>query len=161
MKKVFLSFVLGVFTLIINAQEILTISGDNVTLNEFENVFYKNNVNTEITKDYLDEYMDLFINFKLKVREAYELGLDTNPSFISELEGYRKQLAKPYLKNNEFDGPMLAEAYERMLKDINASHILISFSEKSSEKEKKVAYNKALEIRKSIIEEKVSFSEAA
>ena len=161
MKKVFLSFVLGVFTLIINAQDILTISGNNVTLNEFENVFYKNNVNSEITKDYLDEYMDLFINFKLKVREAYELGLDTNPSFISELEGYRKQLAKPYLKNNDFDGPMLAEAYERMLKDINASHILISVSEKASEKEKKELYNKALEIRKSIIEDKVSFSEAA
>ena len=69
MKKVFLSFVLGVFTLIINAQDILTISGNNVTLNEFENVFYKNNVNTEITKDYLDEYMDLFINFKLKVKK--------------------------------------------------------------------------------------------
>ena len=56
---------------------------------------------------------------------------------------------------------MLAEAYDRMLKDINASHILISVSDKASEKEKKEAYNKALEIRKSIIEEKVSFSEAA
>ena len=47
--------------------------------------------------------MDLFVNFKLKVIEAEELGLDTNQSFIVELEGYRKQLAKPYLKNKEFD----------------------------------------------------------
>ena len=59
------------------------------------------------------------------------------------------------MKNNDFDGPMLAEAYDRMLKDINASHILISVSDKASEKEK---YNKALEkLEKSIIEEKVSF----
>ena len=47
--------------------------------------------------------MDLFVNFKLKVKEAEELGLDTNLSFITELEGYRKQLAKPYLRNNDFD----------------------------------------------------------
>ena len=161
MKKVALSFVLGVFVMILSAQDVLTISGDKISLGEFENVFYKNNSNTEITKDYLDEYMDLFINFKLKVREAKELGLDTNPSFISELEGYRKQLAKPYLKNNEFDDPMLIEAYERMQQDVNASHILIAVEEKATNKEKKEAYNKALEIRNSIIEGKVSFSEAA
>jgi peptidyl-prolyl cis-trans isomerase SurA len=161
MKKVVLSFVLGVFVITLSAQDVLTISGKKISLGEFENVFYKNNSNTEITKDYLDEYMDLFINFKLKVREAKELGLDTNPSFISELEGYRKQLAKPYLKNNEFDDPMLIEAYERMQQDVNASHILIAVEEEATNKENKDAYNKALEIRKSIIEGQISFSEAA
>ena len=161
MKKVGLSFVLGAFFLMSNAQDVLTIAGKNISLEEFKGVFYKNNHNTAITKEYLEDYMNLFINFKLKVREAEELGLDTNSSFITELEGYRKQLAKPYLKNNEFDSLMLTESYERMQKDINASHILITVDEKATDKDEKAAYNKALEIRKSIINGKVSFSEAA
>ena len=161
MKKVGLSFVLGAFFLMSNAQDVLTIADKNISLEEFKGVFYKNNHNTAITKEYLEDYMNLFINFKLKVREAEELGLDTNSSFITELEGYRKQLAKPYLKNNEFDSLMLTESYERMQKDINASHILIILDEKATDKDEKAAYNKALEIRKSIINGKVSFSEAA
>ena len=161
MKKVGLSFVLGAFFLMSNAQDVLTIADKNISLEEFKGVFYKNNHNTAITKEYLEDYMNLFINFKLKVREAEELGLDTNSSFITELEGYRKQLAKPYLKNNEFDSLMLTESYERMQKDINASHILITVDEKATDKDEKAAYNKALEIRKSIIDGKVSFSEAA
>lgn len=161
MKKVGLSFVLGAFFLMSNAQDVLTIAGKNISLEEFKGVFYKNNHNTAITKEYLEDYMNLFINFKLKVREAEELGLDTNSSFITELEGYRKQLAKPYLKNNEFDSLMLTESYSRMQKDINASHILITVDEKATDKDEKAAYNKALEIRKSIINGKVSFSEAA
>ena len=161
MKKVCLSFFLGAFVMISSAQDVLTIAGKNISLEEFKSVFYKNNHNTEITKEYLEEYMNLFVNFKLKVREAEELGLDTNRSFITELEGYRKQLAKPYLKNNEFDVHMLTESYERMQKDVNASHILISLDAKATDRDKKEAYNKALEIRKSIIDGKVSFSEAA
>ena len=42
--------------------------------------------------------MDLFVNFKLKVRNADELGLDTIAAFVTELEGYKKQLALPYLR---------------------------------------------------------------
>jgi peptidyl-prolyl cis-trans isomerase SurA len=161
MKKVGLSFVLGVFVMIASAQNILTIADKNITLEEFKSVFYKNNHNTEITKEYLEEYMNLFVNFKLKVREAEELAMDTNHSFITELEGYRKQLAKPYLRNNEFDAQMLIESYDRMKKDVNASHILISVDEKATEKDEKKSYIKAIEIRESIIEGKISFSEAA
>ncbi|MEC9208814.1 MAG: peptidylprolyl isomerase [Bacteroidota bacterium] len=161
MKRVVLSFVLSVFVTVLSAQDVLTIADKNISLEEFKSIFYKNNHNAEITKEYLEEYMDLFVNFKLKVREAEELGLDTNHSFITELEGYRKQLAKPYLKNNEFDAQMLTESYDRMKTDVNASHILISVDEKASDKDEKAAYNKALKIRESIIDGKVSFSEAA
>ena len=117
---------LGAFVLISSAQDVLTIADDNISLEEFKNVFYKNNHNADISADYLNEYMELFVKFKLKVREAQELGLDTIPSFVNELDGYRKQLAKPYLKNEEFDENMLTEAYERISFDVNASHILIS-----------------------------------
>jgi peptidyl-prolyl cis-trans isomerase SurA len=105
--------------------------------------------------------MELFINFKLKVKEAEELKMDTIPTFVSELAGYKKQLAKPYLKNKEFDENMILEAYSRMLKDVKASHILISVDEKSTEKEQSVAHEKALSIRTEILNQKISFSNAA
>ena len=160
-KRLVLSFILGFSVFFLTAQNILSIENKNVSLEEFESIFYKNNHETEITKEYLEEYMDLFVNFKLKVYEAKELGLDTNSTFISELEGYRKQLAKPYLKNSEFDAQMLTEAYNRMNKDVNASHILISFDQNATKKDKKAAYAKALDIRKRIIDGVVSFAEAA
>ncbi len=161
MKKVGLSCILGLVFVISSAQSVLTIDDQDIPLEEFKSIFYKNNHDTTITREYLEEYMDLFVNFKLKVREAEELGLDTNPVFIKELEGYRKQLAKPYLKNNEFDTHMLTESYNRICKDINASHILIATNENATDKEERDAYEKAIEIRKSIIEGEISFSEAA
>ena len=160
MKKTTLFILLIFISRIIIAQNILSINDNNISLEEFKNVFYKNN-NTEITKEYLDEYIDLFINFKLKVKEAESLQMDTIPAFISELDGYRKQLIKPYLKNQEFDDKLILEAYERMQYDIRASHILIKLNEKSTKKEKENAYNKALKIREDILSKKISFSAAA
>ena len=161
MKKIGLSILCGAFALVISAQDVLTIDTQNISLEEFNNVFYKNNNNTELTKEYLDEYMQLFVNFKLKVKEADELGLDTIAAFISELDGYRIQLAKPYLKNKEFDENMLTEAYDRMKQDIKASHILISVDEKATTQQEKEAYDKVLAIRSSILANKISFAAAA
>lgn len=161
MKKLVLSLVLVVCFLMANSQDLLKIEGQNVSLDEFKSIFYKNNHNVEITKDYLDEYMNLFVNFKLKVREAKEMGLDTNLSFINELEGYRKQLAKPYLKNKEFDNNILLEAYERIILDVNASHILLSVDENATEKMQQEVYEKALNIRRNIIDGEIAFSESA
>ena len=161
MKKIGLSILCGVFAFAISAQDLLTIDNQRISLDEFKNVFYKNNNNTELTKEYLDEYMQLFVNFKLKVKEADELGLDTIESFISELEGYRIQLAKPYLKNKEFDKNMLTEAYNRMKQDIKASHILIKVDENASLQQKNKAYDKILSIRSSILDSTISFIDAA
>ncbi len=61
----------------------------------------------------MEEYLELYINFKLKVREAEELGMDTVQSFINELEGYRDQLAKPYFVDEKLNEQLLKEAYER------------------------------------------------
>ena len=161
MKKISLIFLFGIFFTFLNGQSVLKIDNQNVSLDEFKSIFYKNNHETEITKEYLSEYMDLFVNFKLKVKEAIELGLDTNQNFINELEGYRKQLAKPYLKNKKFDQKMLDESYSRIQKDINASHILIKVNQNANDNERKSAFDKALKIKKSIIEGAISFSEAA
>ena len=161
MKKVVLSILLGSFVLISTAQDVLTVDDENITLEEFKNVFNKNNHNEEISADYLNEYMELFVKFKLKVKEAQDLGLDTNSSFVTELDGYRKQLAKPYLKNEKFDENMLTEAYERMNFDVNASHILIAVDEKATSQEVELANKKALSIRSEILGSTISFKDAA
>src|SRR5688572_22661671 len=75
----------------------LTIAGENVTRSEFEKVFLKNNRDEKKDQKALEEYLNLFINYKLKVKEARDLGLDTIKNFRDELSGYRKQLAQPYL----------------------------------------------------------------
>ena len=75
---------------------LMTIAGTPVTKAEFEKVYKKNN-NKEGAYDMKDvrEYLELYINYKLKVKEAEEEKLDTSVTFINELRGYRKQLAQP------------------------------------------------------------------
>jgi len=130
---------------------ILSVGEDQISLAEFKSIFYKNNHNdTLITKEYLDDYMQLFVNFRLKVKEAKQLKYDTIPEFISELAMYRNQLAKPYLSDNQFDEKLINEAYERMQTDVKASHILISVSEKAIPADTLKAYTKAIDIRNKI-----------
>ncbi len=82
-------------------------------MEEFERIYRKNNNETSLNQQTPEEYLELFINFKLKVKEAEALGMDTTPKFINELEGYRAQLAKPYLTDDETKEKMMKEAYER------------------------------------------------
>jgi peptidyl-prolyl cis-trans isomerase SurA len=99
----------------------------------------------------LEDYLQLFINFKLKVKEAEELGLDTVSAFKNELEGYRKQLAAPYLTDNEVNDKLLREAYDRMKKDVRASHVLIKCDAGALPKDTLAAYNKAIAARNRIL----------
>ena len=121
MKKIILLLLISFSFKSFANENILTIGDENVSLKEFENIFFKNNDLESFTKEYLDEYMELFINFKLKVKEAESLGMDTLSTFVNELEGYRKQLSKPYLKDKEFEESLLNEAYERTKYDLNVS----------------------------------------
>ncbi len=133
-----------------NSPVLLTIAGEEVTLEEFERIYRKNNSETSLNKQAPGEYLDLFINFKLKVKEAESMGMDTTSKFIDELEGYRKQLAKPYLTDNETKEEMMKEAYERARTDINASHILIKLPPDPAPADTLAAYGKAMEIRERI-----------
>lgn len=131
---------------------LMNIAGEDITKEEFLNVYYKNNVKGEpIDKKSLDEYLDLFINFKLKVKEAEALGLDTVNAFIKELAGYRKQLAQTLLTDKDVTESLLREAYDRMKFDIRASHILIRVGQNASPKDTLAAYNKIVKLRNRII----------
>lgn len=128
---------------------IATIGGQPVYTPEFNYVYNKNNANAPdaYTSGSVRDYLKLYINFKLKVREAEELGLDTAKSFIKELEGYKKQLAQPYFTEKSVTDSLTKEAYQRMQEEINASHILIRVNPDADPKDTLAAYNKIAELR--------------
>ncbi|MCC6251178.1 MAG: peptidylprolyl isomerase [Bacteroidia bacterium] len=131
---------------------IMNIAGKDITKSEFESIYHKNNSKASTTDSkQLDDYVQLFINFKLKVKEAEDKGLDTAAAFRNELEGYRKQLAAPYLTDNEVNDWLLKEAYDRMKKDVRASHILIKCEPDALPKDTLAAYNKAIAARNRIL----------
>lgn len=109
----------------VNDPVLMTINNKPVLKSEFEYIYNKNNTNNSLDKKTLDEYVDLFVNFKLKVEEAKTQGIDTTKSFITELAGYRSQLTKPYLTDSKVDESVLLEAYNRLKEDVDVSHILI------------------------------------
>lgn len=151
MKKTFAFIVLILISALINAQDsevILTIDNEAVTKTEFENIFKKNNKDADVSAEALDEYMELFINFKLKVKEAEHLGMDTVWAFVRELAGYRDQLARPYLTDAEQNEALTREAYERLKEEIKASHILIEVAPGASPADTLRAWKKITNIRR-------------
>lgn len=141
---------------------IISIGKTQVPFREFRYVYNKNNSNASDanTDKSVKEYVDLYVNFKLKVLDAEKEGLDTTNSFKRELEGYRKQLAKPYLTDKSVTQKLVSEAYERMKEEVNAAHILIKCDPKADPKDTLAAYNKIMDIRRRILSGE-SFEKAA
>jgi peptidyl-prolyl cis-trans isomerase SurA len=139
----------GFFYASAQGQEVLfTYGRDTVFKEEFTRVFLKNNQKEEQTDSSIQAYLDLYINFKLKVKAAEDLHLDTVPSFITELKGYRDQLAKSYMTDTTITSRLVDEAYERMKEEVNASHILIMCPPGALPKDTLAAYKKIQDIRK-------------
>lgn len=124
---------------------LLTIDNDSIYTAEFLRVYQKNLdlINNEEQRD-IENYLDLFINYKLKIRNAIDLGLDTMPNYQRELSSYNKQLIEPYLRDNEIVNSLVEEAYERSLIEINASHILVRF-DRNNPKDTLPAYTRIYE----------------
>ena len=120
---------------------LMTINGKPVLKSEFEYIYNKNNSNNSLDKKTLEQYVDLFVNFKLKVEEAKTQGIDTTKSFITELSGYRSQLTKPYLTDSKVDDATLREAYDRSKEDIDVSHILIRIPQNATPADTLKAWN--------------------
>lgn len=129
---------------------LLTINNQKISVSEFLYVYEKNNNKKEYDKSSMENYLDLYINFRLKVMEAEKRGMDTLPSFINELKGYRDQLARPYLTDKEVNEKLLKEAYDRLQWDVRASHIMKMVPETVDEDDSlaKAAYAELMDIRK-------------
>lgn len=132
---------------------LMNINGKPVLKSEFEYIYNKNNSNNSLDKKSLEEYVDLFVNFKLKVEEAKSQGIDTTKSFINELKGYRDQLTKPYLTDSKAEEAVLMEAYNRLKEDIEVSHILVRVQANASPEDTLKAWDKIQSIAKRLVKE--------
>jgi len=130
---------------------LLTIDDNKITKSEFERIYRKNNTSTVYDNKSVDDYLELFINYKLKVIEAERLGYDTIQSFIKELNGYREHLIRPYLEDSKIMERFLKEAYERTKTEVNVSHILVRFPNNYTPEDTLEAYNKIMQIRERIL----------
>jgi peptidyl-prolyl cis-trans isomerase SurA len=129
------------------SSDVLDIAGERVSLDDFQHVYGKNNRDSVYSVEALDDYMELFINFKLKVREAEAMGMDTAEAFITELAGYRSQLARPYLVDGDLLDAMVEEAYQRKGMEVRASHILVSVEDNATPADTLAAWNRIQGIR--------------
>ena len=128
MKKTFLSIVLlgaSVLGFTKTDQVLMTINGEPVMASEFVYIYEKNNQETSLEKKTMEEYLDLFINFKLKVTEAIAQGVDTTESFKKELAGYRAQATPKYLQDEAAIDSLVILSYNRMAKIRKAAHIAV------------------------------------
>ncbi|HDO27959.1 MAG TPA: hypothetical protein ENH02_07565 [Bacteroidetes bacterium] len=167
LKGIFMIFSLVLFVNTTTAQSkldnktLLTIGNEKITVGEFMRIYDKNNTQTNLEEpSSIQDYLNLYIDFKLKVMEAEELKMDTVAAFKKELAGYRKQLAKPYFVDEQVNEALLKEAYKRKLQDVRASHILIMVSKDATPEDTLAAYNKIVKIRQEIMNGK-DFNEAA
>ena len=104
---------------------LMTINGKPVSAEEFLYIYEKNNQAGAIDPKTMDEYLDMFINFKLKVAEAESQGIDTTESFKKELKGYRAQATPKYLQDEAAMDSLVEMSWRHMSKDRRAAHIAI------------------------------------
>ncbi len=166
--KQFVGVVALVSTIVlgVSAQEqddpvLFTVEDNPVRVSEFEYIYAKTNgKKADFSRESLEEYLDLYVKFKLKVQRARDMQLDTIPQLQRELESYRRQLADSYLINREVTEKLVREAYERSLQDVNISHILVGMPQKALPEDTLAAYRKALEIKERL-EKGASFANLA
>ncbi|UII27932.1 peptidylprolyl isomerase [Fulvivirga maritima] len=133
---------------------LFTVANDSTFTEEFIYVYKKNNINNDSAFSHADisDYLNLYQNFKLKIKEAKSRGMDTTDAFHKEYDTYKEQLKKPYLSENKVTDQLIQEAYDRYKEDINASHILIMVDEHASPEDTLKAYNKIQEIRQKALD---------
>lgn len=141
---------------------LVTINDKEIKVSEFKRVFEKNlsAIETKEGKD-VAKNLELFINYKLKVNEAYKLKLDTSRSYKREIATYKNQLTAPYLQDKEFLNRLIKQAYDRTKTEIRASHILIRFPKNYKPQDTLSVYNKIMRIRDTIVNHNASFSSMA
>ena len=104
---------------------LMTIKGKPVTLSEFEYLYHKNN-SQQLTPQSIEDYLQMFITYKQKVADAEAEGIDQTEAFGNEFDGYRRELAEPYLRNQAVEDSLVNLVYERLKEDVDVSHIMLA-----------------------------------
>ena len=155
MKKIVLSIcilLMAVSAFSQNKKTLVTINNQKTTVADFRRIYEKNldAIDSEEAKD-VTKNLELYINYKLKVEEAYLIKLDTLPSYKKEIASYKNQLSAPYLQDTTFIEALVKELYFRTQNEVKAKHILIRMAKDATPKDTLVSFNKILGIRNSII----------
>ncbi len=146
------------------AQQTLFTYGNNpVSKDEFLRVYQKNAINKkpDFSDSALRDYLNLYSLFRMKVKEAERMQLDTVPSIQSELDNYRKQLARNYLTDEEVSNKLVREAYDRMKEEVRVTHILIMAQPNMAPDDTLKAYKRIDSIYKAITKGKADFAALA
>jgi peptidyl-prolyl cis-trans isomerase SurA len=131
---------------------LFSIADKPIYTDEFIRLYKKNHLKpTDFTEEKIHQYLDLFVNFKLKVAEAIARGLDTTKEFRKELNTYRHELKKPYLVQKDDLTKYTQEAYQRLKEEVKASHILIMIKPDAAPADTLAAYNKVLSLKQRIV----------
>ncbi|MBK8608117.1 MAG: peptidylprolyl isomerase [Chitinophagaceae bacterium] len=129
MKKSIAALTIACFILLsASSQTLFTYGKYKADVNDFLNAYNKNNPGPTTNKSKaVNEYLTLYINSKLKIREDYDRRFDTLPQIISEVANLRTQISENYMSDPELVKRMTGEAFNRSLKDIRVAHIFISY----------------------------------
>lgn len=107
-----------------NDPVLMTVDGHDIHVSEFQYLYNKNSTQ-QTQPQTLDEYLQMFIDYKLKVADAEHAGIDTLESFQKEYLGYKRELSAPYLRDNSVEEQLIQEAYDRRRTDVRVSHIML------------------------------------
>ncbi len=151
---------IAISSISVNAQTLFTFGKVNVSKDEFLKVYNKNASNQKVdySKGAIQEYLDLYSLFRMKVQEAENQKLDTLPNIKAELNNYKLQLAKSYLSDKEVNEKLTKEAYQRLTEEVNVDHILIFVSPNG---DSTLAIAKIDSIYNQLINKKVTFADMA
>ena len=129
---------------------VFSVNKKQVSAEEFIYLYQKNHKGREgeFSKEKIEEYLDLYVKFKLKVEEARQRGMDTTAKFTNEYLGYKEALRKPYLPDNKLIDSLTQLTYNRMLEEVKAAHILVKVNPDASPEDTLKAYNKITDIKK-------------
>lgn len=156
MKPLIVSLFMLFFSSLVHAQKdtetLIIINKEPISVGEFKAVYLKNlELLQDDSKKNPEAYMELFIPYKLKVQEAYRLGLDKKESYKKELAGYKKQLAKTFLTDVSISDKLVKEAYDRSVTEVKARHILIKLAPNATPQDTLGAYNRIIELRNKVL----------
>lgn len=104
---------------------LMTVDGVPVTVSEFEYLYHKNN-DQQVEQQSLDEYLEMFKVYKLKVAEARHQRVDTAATFQKEFAGYRAELVAPYLRDAAVEQQLVDDAYAHMLEQVQINHMMVA-----------------------------------
>lgn len=131
---------------------LMTIDGHNVLVSDLEYLYQKNN-NQQGGKQTLDQYLPMFIDYRLKVAEAEKQGLHLTPEFKKEFDNYRADLAAPYLRDTEMEKQILEESMSHYKHDVKVSHIMLPMDPENE--------HTLDSLREAIVSGKATFEEVA